>query len=59
MTVMQIKTIAKDLGINPGKMTKPNIIKKIQTKEGNFPCFKTAINYCDQNKCLWQKDCLK
>ena len=59
MRIGEIKKMAKSIGlkISP-EMKKPEVIKAIQTKEGNFDCFGTAINYCDQEKCLFREDCL-
>ena len=59
MKMGNIKKMAKSLGlkISP-EMKKLEVIKAIQTKEGNFDCFGTAVNYCDQEKCLFREDCL-
>ena len=59
MTIFEIRMIAKNLGITPKKMNKINLIRSIQLKEGNMPCFKTADTYCDQAGCFWRSDCLK
>ena len=59
MTIYEIRVIAKDMGIDPKKKNKADLIKSIQVKEGNNPCFKTAGTYCDQTDCCWRKDCLK
>jgi hypothetical protein len=55
----KIKKMAESLGlkISP-EMKKIETIKTIQRKEGNFDCFGTATNYCDQEKCLFREDCL-
>lgn len=36
--------------------SKQDIIRDIQVKEGNSPCFKTK-DTCE-NDCLWKADCL-
>ncbi|MBN1647297.1 MAG: hypothetical protein JW874_04625 [Spirochaetales bacterium] len=54
----KIKEMAKGLGISPGKQKKEALIRQIQTAEGNFPCFGTAIGGCDQQDCMWRRDCL-
>lgn len=60
MKVLDIKKKAKDVGVNPGKMNKAEIIKAIQTAEGNFDCFGTATDgNCDQVDCCWRDDCLQ
>lgn len=59
MRMGKIKKIAKSLGlkISP-QMKKSEVIKAVQTKEGNFDCFGTANSYCDQVRCLFREDCL-
>ena len=60
MLVKDIRQIAKQKGLNPkNKMKKSELVRAIQTEEGNFPCFETAADYCDQFACLWREDCLK
>lgn len=59
MLVKEIKVLAEGLGITTGKKKKAELIKMIQVKEGNFPCFETAEGGCDQENCRWRKDCLK
>jgi hypothetical protein len=58
MKVAEIKSKAKEMGINVNKMKKEQIIQAIQSKEGNFPCFRTANGSCEQADCLWRTDCL-
>jgi hypothetical protein len=57
VTVYDIRVMAANMGINPKKMNKTDLIRLIQVKEGNTPCFKTAHNSCDQEDCLWKSDC--
>ena len=60
MKVSEVQKKARKLGIdNTWKFKKKDLIKAIQLKEGNFDCYGTATNYCDQLTCLWRKDCLK
>jgi len=59
MTIYDIRVIAKKMGINPKRMNKSDLIKSIQIKEGNTPCFKTAGSFCAQEDCLWRNDCLR
>jgi hypothetical protein len=58
MTIYKIRVIAKDMGIDPKKKNKADLIKSIQQNEGKAPCFKTAGTYCDQADCCWRNDCL-
>jgi predicted metal-binding transcription factor (methanogenesis marker protein 9) len=59
MTIYEIRVIAKKMGIEPKKKNKADLIKTIQIKEGNTPCFKTAVINCNQEDCCWRRDCLK
>jgi hypothetical protein len=59
MTMPEIRKIAKKMGIKAGsKAKKTELIRQIQRAEGNFDCFDTAVDFCDQYGCLWRKDCL-
>ena len=60
MNVAQIRTIASHNGIRPLPRAKLDLVRAIQTREGNFPCFGTAREaVCDQVRCLWRSDCFK
>lgn len=55
----EIRDKARALDIKaPVGMKKLDLIRAIQVKEGNFPCFGTAIDYCDQTCCCFRDDCL-
>ena len=59
MKMPQIRGMAKRLGVtNTVGMTKTELVRKIQTTEGNFACFRTAEKTCDQKNCLWLDDCV-
>ena len=59
MELKELKEKAKKLGIEPKiGMKKENLIRSIQTAEGNFSCFATAKDYCDQLGCCFRDDCL-
>nr|MBF0220644.1 SAP domain-containing protein [Desulfobulbaceae bacterium] len=58
MKMTEIKTIAKNIGVAPGKLKKNELIHAIQSKEGNVACFQTGITICDQYQCCWRGDCL-
>ena len=59
MRMEEIKSIARDKGIMSGKMKKGELIRIIQTTEGNFPCFgRLSHESCDQSECLWRPDCI-
>ncbi|MFN2348950.1 MAG: SAP domain-containing protein [Thioalkalivibrio sp.] len=60
MNLQSIREIARRLEIRPGKLNKTELIRSIQTSEGNFPCFGTDHEgLCDQEGCLWRGDCFK
>jgi hypothetical protein len=58
MNIKEIKTKAKEFGIKIGKLRKGDLIRAIQSMEGNFPCFETARDYCSQKACCWREACL-
>jgi hypothetical protein len=59
MTVKQLRDMAKELGIKSSNLRKSELIVSIQRAEGNFDCFGTADDYCDQLNCLFREDCLQ
>jgi hypothetical protein len=59
MKMADIQSKAKAMGIKPGKMKKAELIRTIQTTEGNFSCFQTSDNaQCTQESCCWRDDCI-
>ncbi|MGV1098168.1 Rho termination factor N-terminal domain-containing protein [Thiovibrio sp. JS02] len=58
MNMNEIKAKAKELGIKVGKMKKADLIRAIQTQEGNSPCYQTDQALCNQESCSWRDDCL-
>ncbi len=60
MKMQDIKKLATAMGIKSGKMKKSELIRTIQTKEGNSPCFQQKISEsCLQNDCCWRDDCMQ
>jgi len=60
MRLIEIERKAGALGIKDSwKYSKKDLVKAIQRKEGNFDCFGSASNYCDQFVCCWRGDCLR
>lgn len=58
MKVDQVRAIAVQRGIKPGKMKKNDLIRAIQQAEGNEACFDTGKSrHCGQEDCLWRVDC--
>lgn len=58
MTVKELQKMAKVLGVKTVGLRKGELIKQIQKAEGNFDCFGSATDYCDQMNCLFREDCL-
>jgi len=58
MEITEVQKKAKALGIKTESLEKADLIRKIQTKEGNQPCFQMNGGSCDQADCCWRKDCL-
>lgn len=60
MNMQQVREKARTYGIKAGKSKKFELIKTIQTVEGNTACYGTAADsICDQLACLWRDDCLQ
>jgi hypothetical protein len=58
MNMKQVKEKAKALDLRPGKLRKADLVRAIQTAEGNSPCFQSAQDHCSQTGCCWKDDCL-
>jgi hypothetical protein len=57
MKLQEIKQIAKGMGISVSTgRSKEEVIRVIQTAEGNSPCYKTFSD-CGIMDCLWRGDC--
>ena len=61
MLLSQIQEQARSLGLRPAaKMRKADLIRTVQTAEGNSPCFGAEWRFsCVQQDCAWRQDCLK
>ncbi|MDZ7662618.1 hypothetical protein [Thiohalophilus sp.] len=58
MQIQDIRQIAKQHGLKTSRQSKVELVRQIQSAEGNFNCFATAVNgICDQQSCLWREDC--
>ena len=59
MKMADIQKKAKSMGIKAGKMKKVDLVRSIQSQEGNYSCFQTSSNgQCSQESCCWREDCL-
>jgi len=57
MNLKGIREMARNLGVkNFSRLRKEDLIRAIQEKEGNSPCFK-RIEDCRVYDCLWREDC--
>ncbi|HNY66438.1 MAG TPA: hypothetical protein PKM41_13465 [Deltaproteobacteria bacterium] len=57
MKIQDIRQIARRMGINVSAIRpKQDLIRDIQTAEGNSPCFRN-IPDCGIMDCLWRGDC--
>ncbi len=58
MNLNDVKQLAKDRGLAPGRMRKAELIRSLQAQEGNPQCYSTnASSGCGQENCLWRSDC--
>ena len=57
MKMNELRTLAKKLSINSFGKTKMVLVREIQLAEGNFPCFATVKDYCDQTGCMFREAC--
>jgi hypothetical protein len=59
MNLAQIKAVARDRGVKPGRMKKAELVRALQLAEGNVECFVTGqADSCGQQECLWREDCV-
>ena len=58
MKMQEIQMMAKKYGIPSFGKKKANLIREIQIAEGNFDCYGTAFEYCDQLECCFRPICL-
>jgi len=58
MNMQEVRERAKKFDIKTGGMKKADLIRIIQTEEGNTPCFQNGVEECDQTDCCWMDDCL-
>lgn len=58
MNMQQVKEIAKQRGVKAGTMKKAELVRAIQSDEGNEACYRTGrAESCGQDSCLWRDDC--
>lgn len=55
----ELLKLAKKFHVAGGGLSKTELIRKLQSSEGNFDCYARASGgVCDQPACLWREDCL-
>ncbi len=60
MKMQEVREKAKVLGLkNTFGLSKSELIRRVQKAEGNFDCFGTAKDYCDQFQCCFRDDCFR
>ena len=59
INIHEVKKRALEIGIDPGKMNKGDLIRTIQEAEGNPPSFGNNDGSCLYDKCRWWDDCIK
>jgi hypothetical protein len=58
MNMKEIKTIAAERGVVPGKLKKAELVRAIQKAENNPECFMIGmLDQCVEYDCLWRGDC--
>ena len=58
MKMQEVREKAKALGLKTFGMKKVDLIRVIQSKEGNTPCFQALVDSCEQTNCCWRSMCL-
>ncbi len=59
MKLEEIKEIAKQHDIKVSKLKKAELVRAIQSAEGNEVCFEGGKSAdCGQDQCLWRVDCV-
>ncbi len=59
MKMQAIRNLAKQFGIDGARKGREELIRAIQRAEGNFDCFGSDKDYCDQYECRFCEMCLK
>jgi hypothetical protein len=58
MKMQEVREKAKTLRLKIFGMKKVDLIRAIQSEEGNTSCFQTGVESCDQTDCWWRSICL-
>lgn len=56
--LQEVRTIARKMGLDTRNVTLRELIRAIQSAEGNKACYMSAeVLTCEQTNCLWREDC--
>jgi hypothetical protein len=59
MKMKELRQKAKELEVKAGRMKKVDLVRTIQTAEGNQPCFGKSGGECSEMNCCFRDDCMK
>lgn len=57
MQTEQVRASAKIVEIHIGWKARRELIRSIQEKKGEAPCFQTGRKSCDRYDCTWRDEC--
>lgn len=58
--IADLRKMARQMGINCGKLNKVGLIRAIQRAEGYQDCYASPYALeCNRIDCLWREDCLR
>lgn len=58
MNMQELKAIAKERGLKAGALKKVELVRSLQSAEGNEACYGSGRSgECGQPVCLWKEDC--
>ena len=59
MRMSEVRTRARAMGLDPGRMKKPELICAIQKAEGFTACFGSGNRDCPYTDCCFRGDCIE
>jgi len=58
MQTEQVRRNVRGIENQIGLKAKRELIRSIQEKRGDIPCFQSGREFCDQYECRWRGDCM-
>ena len=58
MNLAEVRQRAKTMGLRTSHISKKDLIRSIQAREGNDACYQTKRASCEQLQCCWWSDCM-